>query len=188
MGVREVTNRFGVLVAAALLLGALAALVWARVTVLPSFVVGAEGQATITERGMASVASADWWFSVLGLVRGLILGLGAWLTLRRIGWPVALVAVIVSLASGVTCWLLGEALGPGPFAARIAEATAGEVVPVALELHAVSALAVWPLAAVGVPLFASALGPEVEGERRARRERRRREQAGDRQPVGTDAP
>lgn len=188
MGVREVTNRIGVLVAAALLLGALAALVWAWATVLPSFIVGAEGQATISERGMASVASADWWFSVLGLIGGLALGFGAWTTLKRIGWPVALVAVAASLAAGVTCWLLGEALGPGPFAPRIAVATAGESVPVALELHALSALAVWPFAAVAVPLFASALGPEVEGERAERRARRERRREAEGAPVETDAP
>lgn len=165
------TNRIGVLVAAALLLGAFTALVWARVTVLPNFVMGAEGRATITERGMASVASADWWFAVIGFGGGLVLGVAAWFALRRMGWPVALIAVLVSLAAGLTCWLLGEALGPGPFPTRIAAATAGEAVPVALQLHAVSALAVWPFAAVSVPLFAAALGPEVDGERRGGRRR-----------------
>ena len=75
--------------------------------------------------------------------------------------PVALVAVGVALVAGTSCWLIGETLGPGPFPPRMAAATAGESVPVSLRLYSVSALALWPFAAVAVPLFAASLGPEV---------------------------
>lgn len=164
---RQLTNRVGLLVAGALIAGAVAALVWVNLAQLPSFVVGSDGASTIDERSMAQVVSADWWFSVLGLVGGLALGTAVWWMLRSLGWPVAFVAVGVGLLAGVTCWLVGETLGPTPFAPRLAAATAGEVVPVALRLHAPSALALWPFASVAVCLFASALGPEV-GERTAR--------------------
>lgn len=168
-------NRVGLLVAVALILGALGALLWVNLAQLPSFVVGSDGSTTIDERSMAEVASADWWFSVLAVVGGLLLGTAVWCMLRSIGWPVAFVTVGVALVAGVTCWLVGESLGPSPFAPRLAAATAGEVVPVALRLHAPSALALWPFAAVAVSLFASALGPEVGegGTRRLRRTWRR---------------
>lgn len=162
MGGRELANRMGLLLAGALMLGALAALAWANLVDLPSWVIEPDGRATIGELGMSRVASSDWWFAVLGMAGGLVLGVAAWWTLRAVGWPVALVCVGISLAAGITCWLLGEALGPGPFAPRVATAGAGESVPVALELHALSALAVWPFAACAVPLFAASLGPDTE--------------------------
>ncbi|WP_342371642.1 hypothetical protein PCC79_09155 [Propioniciclava soli] len=184
MGGRQLVNRVGLVVAVALLVGALAALLWVALTQLPAFVVGADGQATIAERAMAQVASADWWFSVLAVVGGLGLGVGVWASLRHWGWPVAFVAVGAAAIAAVTCWLVGETLGPTPFAARMAAATAGEAVPVALRLHALSALALWPFSAVAVCLFASALGPEV-GERTRRR--RQAVEAGASEPVVEEA-
>ena len=164
---RQVANRVGVLLAAAVLVGALAALLWGAVAEVPSFRVATDGHATMDELGMSKVASADWWFSVLALVIGLGIGVAVWSLLRNIGWPVAIVCVGVALVSGLTCWLLGEALGPSSFSVRIAGAQAGDVVPMDLQLHAWSALAVWPFAAVAVPLFAASLGPEVDRTSRA---------------------
>lgn len=174
---RQVANRVGVLLTAAILVGALAALLWSALAQVPSFTVAADGHATMDELGMSKVASADWWFSVLGLVIGLALGVAVWALLRSIGWPVALVCVGVALLSGITCWLLGEALGPSSFSARIAAAQPGDVVPMDLQLHAWSALAVWPFAAIAVPLFAASLGPEID----------RRSASADVTPVAADA-
>lgn len=159
---RQVANRVGVLLVAAILVGALAALLWGALSQVPSFTVATDGHATMAELGMSTVVSADWWFSVLGLAIGLALGIAVWVLLRGIGWPVALICVGVALLSALTCWLLGEALGPSSFAARITAAQPGDLVAMDLQLHAWSALAVWPFAAVAVPLFAASLGPELD--------------------------
>ncbi|MFV0452671.1 MAG: hypothetical protein ACK5LS_10610 [Propioniciclava sp.] len=161
---RDLLHRIVILMVAAVVAGAVAAFLWSRVTALPVFAVEDSGHATITELGMAQIASADWWFAVIGVVVGAGLGYGTWRLLRSVGWPVAFLTVGVALIAGVTCWLLGEAFGPSPFDVRISSAEAGDLVPVALTLHARSALALWPFAAVAVPLFAASLGPEVEPE------------------------
>lgn len=161
---RTIAQRLGILLGMALALGALSAVIWSRVTILPVFVVSEGGHATMGASDMSQVASADWTFAVIALIGGGLLGAASWRLLRSVGWPVALVTVGLAVVAGLTCWLLGEALGPDPFDQRVAEAVAGDTVPVALILHARSALALWPFAAVAVPLFAASLGPEIETE------------------------
>ena len=140
MSMRVVARRLGVLVAIALLLGAACAAAWAGLTVLPSFVVQADGHATISQVGLAHVVSADWWFSVLAFAGGLALGVAAWVSLRSIGWPVAVVAAGLALIAGATCWLVGELIGPNDFATRMAAGRPGDLVPIALKLRAPAAL------------------------------------------------
>lgn len=159
---RSAAQRTGILLGVALVVGALGAFIWSRIAVLPEFVVSDGGHANISAADMSKIASADWTYAVIALVGGAALGYASWRLLRSVGWSVALVTVGIALVAGVTCWLLGEALGPDSFDQRIAEAVAGDTVPVALTLHARSALALWPFAAVAVPLFAASLGPEVE--------------------------
>lgn len=161
---RRIASRSGILAVLALLVGAVCALLWAWLSVLPAWVIQSDGHATITERGLGEVASTDWWFTVLGLGGGVLLGVAAWVLLREAGWLVALVTVGVALLAGGTCWMIGQVLGPGDFATRIAEAAPGDTVPVALRLHAPSALAVWSFAAVAVPLLAASLGPDPDNE------------------------
>ena len=164
MTTREVANRTGILVLIAIVVGALGAVIWSRVAVLPPFVVEADGHANISEVDMGHVASADWSYAIIALVGGAALGYATWRLLRGVGWPVALITAGIALVAGITCWILGESLGPEGFDQRISEAVAGDSVPVALMLHARSALALWPFAAVAVPLFAASLGPEVDAE------------------------
>ena len=175
MELRTTMVRSGALAALTLVVGAVCALLWVAVVTLPTFEVRADGRATITERELASVVGADAAFVVLGLVAGLVLGFVAWLWLRDVGWPVAFLAAGAGLVAGLVCWWLGAIVGPGSFAERMAEANAGDVVPMALQLHSPSALAAWSFTAVAVPLFAASLGPEgrviprPSGRRRSRK-------------------
>lgn len=162
MGVRTATSRVGVLAALALLLGAVCALLWANLSVLPSYVLQADSHATITDPQLAEVFSANFHYAAIGLFGGIALGIAAWASLRSMGWPMALVTTGLALIAGVTCWLLGEVVGPGPFAPRMAAAEPGESVATALRLTTPSALAIWVFGAVAVPLFAASLGPEVD--------------------------
>jgi len=157
-------RRFGAFLALALGLGALAGVVWWRVTDLPTFRVVTGGGAVTSERGLAGYIAADAWFVVCGVVAGLVLGVLAWRWFSRAGWPVVLVAVVGGSAAGLVCWLVGYELGPGAFDVRLAAARPGDEVPVELTVRAQVALAVWPLLAVVPVLLASSLGrdPEVE--------------------------
>lgn len=144
-----------------LLVGGLGALLWVNLVHLPAYEVRADGRAVISAQGLASLIAGDAAFVLLGLAGGVLLGGIAWSWFRQVGWWVALIAAGAALLAGVTCWWLGTLVGPGPFDVRLAEARPGDVVPVSLGLRAPSALAVWPFAAVAVPLFAASLGADV---------------------------
>ena len=161
MRFRRTVSRVLGLTALALLVGAVTALLWANVSVLPRWTVYPDGHAEMTDLDRTQVFSATFWYSVLAVFGGLAIGVAAWARLRRIGWPVAVITGALAVVGGLTCWWLGEVFGPGPFAERLAAAQAGDQVAVALRLQAPSALAIWVFAAVAVPLFAASLGPEM---------------------------
>lgn len=161
MSRREVLGRIGVLAAFALLIGAVAALLWANLSITPTFLIQPDGHATITDRGLAQIFSATFWYSVIALVGGLCVGVAAWISLRHLGWSIAPLTAGLALVGALACWVLGELVGPGAFAARLAAAETGDAVPTSLRLAAPSALALWVFAAQAIPLFAASLGPEV---------------------------
>ena len=154
-------SSLGVLGVLSVVLGALAGVVWRNLVTLPEYVVQADGRAVISQVDLSRIASADVVFALLGLPVGVLVGAAAWWLLRRAGWPVAPVAVGAALVAAFTCWGTGLVLGPGDFDTRLAEASAGDRVPIEFELRAWSAMALWAFAAVAVPLFASARGPEA---------------------------
>lgn len=170
---RATISRIGTIAALSVLIGAVGALLWANLAVLPSYVVQSDGHAVISELDLAQVFSSTFWFSVLGLVGGLAVGVATWAALRTLGWPVAVLTAAFALLSGGACWLLGELVGPSSFASRMAGAKPGESVRTALHLDSPSALALWVFAAMAVPLFAASLGPEVDGRPNTRRRRLR---------------
>ena len=193
MGFRAATSRTLVLAVLAVLVGAVGALLWANVSVLPSWTVMADQHAEITDADLTQVFSATFWYSLIGVAGGLILGVAAWIRLRTVGWPVAVVTAVLALVGGLTCWWLGEVIGPGPFPERLAAAEPGQEVAIALRLAAPSALAIWVFSAVAVPLFAASLGPEVARAEGARGDKERTEpervepERVDREGVASDA-
>lgn len=146
----------------AIVVGGLAAVFWSAIVDLPAYRIAADGTATMTERGLVEIVSADAWFVITGALVGAGLGLVAWTWFRPIGWPSVVIALGGGLLAAVVCWQVGQLLGPGPEAERLAAARAGELVPVSLELRSLSALAVWAFAAVTPVLLWSALGPDDE--------------------------
>lgn len=151
----------GTVAGVCVLLGVLSSLLWAWVTPLPAYLVDADFHASLGERGQVEVFAADAWFVLIGLAVGLAIGWLNWAWFRHLGWPVALLAVAGGLIAGGTCAGIGQLLGPGPFDARLAAAHPGALVPIALDLHAPSALAFWALAAVSPTLFLASIGPEL---------------------------
>jgi hypothetical protein len=154
-------------VALALGLGAAAGVVWSIVVDLPTYRVNPEGGAAISERGLANFIGSDAWFSVIGLVVGLGLGVLGWRALRRLGWPLVPLVLISAIAAGLICWLVGYRLGPGDFSARLAAARPGDLVPIELTLRARASLLVWPFFAVIPLLVASSLGRDDDDPRPA---------------------
>ncbi|GAA1846832.1 hypothetical protein ACFFOM_01970 [Microlunatus capsulatus] len=149
-------------VALALGLGALGGVVWEAVVDLPVYVVGPDGGASTTERGLTALFGSDAWFCLVGGVVGLLLGLVAWRRLRSLGWPLVLLVVVAASAAALVAWWVGTVSGPGPFNPRLAAAGPGDVVPVALELRAPASLLVWPFLAVVPVLLGSSLGRDEE--------------------------
>lgn len=142
--------------------GGLAGLAWWGLVDLPGYLVGSDGTTNTTERGLTEFISGDAWFSVIGLVGGIALGLLAWWRFRRMGWPVVLIGVVSAFLAALVCWLVGWELGPGAFEPRLAAAMSGQFVPIELTLRARASLIVWPFAASIPILLASSLGREDE--------------------------
>lgn len=183
MPLRLAAARTGTMAVLAILVGVVCALVWANLAVLPSYVVQADGHAVISDADLAEAFSANFWFSVLGVLGGAAIGVATWIMLRMVGWPVAPLTALLSLLGGGVCWLVGTLIGPGQFARRMASAQPGESVRMALELTTPSALAIWVFAAAAVPLFAASLGPEMDADPEAERPRPR---GGASEPSPTD--
>ncbi len=158
----RVLTRIGQLAALAILVGVVGSLVWANITYLPSYVVHADGHAAISDSDVGLLFSRNFWFVIIGLGAGLAVGLAGWIRLRSIGWPVAVISAAMALLAALVCWKVGQLIGPGPFAPRLASAQPGDSVPVALTLTTPSGLAAWAFAAVAVPLFAASLGPDPD--------------------------
>lgn len=74
--------------------GLLAGVLWALITPLPGYVVDEDLGASMTERGLASVFSADAWFVLITGLVGLAAGVVAWLWFHRWGWGVCVVAIL----------------------------------------------------------------------------------------------
>lgn len=168
---RAVMAWVGALAALAVVVGTLTAVFWANVVELPSYRVLADGSAIVTERALTEFVAADAWFVLCGAFVGAGLGLVSWRWFSSLGWPVAVLAAGAGLLAGIVCWQFGQLLGPGSFDERLAAANPGDLVPIAVELRSVSALAVWAFGAVVPVLLISALGPDDEEPPRARRRR-----------------
>jgi hypothetical protein len=161
----QLAVRIALFLALALGLGAGAGVIWWVVVDLPAYMVNPEGGATINERGLAEFIATDAWFSAIGLVVGLALGVIGWRFFRGIGWAIVPLVLISAIAAELVCWLVGYRLGPGEFAPRLAAAHAGQLVPIELTLRAKASLLTWPFFAVAPVLVGASLGRDDEDPR-----------------------
>jgi hypothetical protein len=143
-------------------IGAVAGVLWWQVVPLPVYSVGSNGGASTTERGLTEYVAGDAWFSLIGFVVGVGLGLLGWRLFRQIGWAIVPLVVVGSVIAALICWLVGWELGPGPFPPRLAAAQAGALVPIELTVRSRVAVLVWPFGAVLVTLLGSSLGRDDE--------------------------
>ncbi len=136
-----------------LVVGVLTGVLWARVTVLPTYRRNPDGGGSTDERGLTRFISGDVTFTVIGLVVGIGLGIVTWRWLgRRLGWRSVVVATLAAVLAGVLCWQVGQLVGPSDFSAWMAAAAPGDLIPIDLRLRAVSALAAWVFGAAATLL------------------------------------
>ncbi len=168
MRFRRTVSRVLGLTALALLVGAVTALLWANVSVLPRWTVYPDGHAELTDLDRTQVFSATFWYSVLALLAGgLALGVAAWARGAAIGWPVAVITGALACRRRPDLLVAGRrSSAPARSPSGWPPPRPGDQVAVALRLQAPSALAIWVFAAVAVPLFAASLGPEMDATAR----------------------
>lgn len=150
--------------AAAVLVGVVAGALWQGFTGLPGYTVADNGSASMTERDLTGFFSADFWFTMIGLVAGIGLGVWGWWWFAARGWVLVPLTVLAAVVAALLCWWVGETLGPSNFDERLSQAAPGQVVSIDMDLRSHSALAAWPLGAVLPVMIASAFFSEP-GER-----------------------
>ncbi len=153
---------------AAVAIGAVGGWVWRVTGERPSYLVGTDGRAQITETGLTRIFAADATYSLIGIISGILLGILAIVMLRRVlqrhhrGWLIVPCALVAAAIAALVCWGVGV-VGGTPLADRIAAASAGQSVPIDLELHAHMTLVVWPFAALVPLLMWSSFAADPDG-------------------------
>ena len=141
-------------------LGALCAFVWARFAHRPGYLVSQELGASLSERGLPGVFSADALFALLAALSGLAIGLISWWWFRDRGWWVCVAAAGGALVVCLLIWAGGLWILPPSFDSRLAAASAGDIVPIDLTLRSMSALLVGPFCAITPVMLLAAFWPE----------------------------
>ena len=149
---RCVLAGFSIVVVAGLLGG----LLWHFLAATPTYTIGDDKGAIITERGLSQVFAMDIWYVIISLALAVLLGVAFWWLFRRLGWPGVVLALAASLVAALICWQFGHLLGPNGFAERVSRASPGDRVPMDLSLHAPILVLVWPFA-TGVPILVAAI-------------------------------
>ena len=153
--------------------GVIGATAWALLAHRPGYIVTEDLGAHLTERGQADVFSSDALFvTVVGLV-GLLTGVVAWLRFRDLGWLVCVHALLGGAVAALIVWQLGLLVSPNNFDQRLAAASAGDVVPIDLALHSLTALLVGPFGAITPIMLFTAFWPDDESTNRQAPEARR---------------
>jgi len=145
-----------VAVAAVAVAGLLGGLLWHLLAVTPTYTIGDDQGAIITERGLSQVFAMDIWYVIISLALAVLLGIVFWWLFRRLGWPGVLLALVASLVAALVCWQFGHLLGPNGFTERVSQASPGDRVRMDLSLDAPLLVLVWPFAC-GVPFLVSAI-------------------------------
>ncbi len=147
-------------VAVAAIVGALAGVLWAKITPLPSYTLQKNDTAWMPERAQAEVVAADIYFTAIVGVLGVACGILGWIWFQRSSWMVIAVPLVAASLASLACWQVGLALGPSGLVERLASAQPDDMVPIDLELRAMSALLVAPFGAMTPVMMLAAFWPE----------------------------
>ncbi|HMR48714.1 MAG TPA: hypothetical protein PKE40_05120 [Arachnia sp.] len=140
--------------------GVIMGLLWFFVAPRPSYSISESLRASIPERELAGVVSADVYFVGLSVIFGLVLGVQAWLWFHRDGLLSVAMAVLGGTAAVLVAWRVGLLVDGAGFAARLAAAGPGDRVRMDLQLRSLAALVCGPFFAILPVMIASAFLPE----------------------------
>lgn len=152
----------GVFLLLCVLVGACVGVLWAKVVDPPSYMIGKDGSASLSERGLTAVFGSDAWFAAFGFVVSLGIGVIAWRWFGKLGWPVVIVTILGALVAAVVCWYVGYQIGPGNLTRRMADAKPGDVVPLPITVRSPATLVVWAFGAIIPVLLRASLGRDEE--------------------------
>ncbi len=131
-------------VAAMLLLGVAAGVVWQWRANPAQWEVRADGSIVLTEIAAREQFGVIVLFVIAGAVVSLLWGLTATALLRDLGWRLTPLIVVTTLAAAVIAWRVGVMLGPvGPQDA--VDPAIGDRLPSKLAIDGVAAFVVWPI-------------------------------------------
>ncbi len=144
---RGLARDAAVVVGTLLAIAVVAGLVWPQLVDPVEFVRTQQGVVT-DEVALAQQFDDDGWYVVLAAVGAALAGgvLTAW----RSRDPVATVLLLVAGAAAAA-WVMaqvGTAVGPPPPSTALADASPGATAPGQVEVHALAAYFVWPIAAL----------------------------------------
>lgn len=162
-----------VTLAAFVLAGVVAGLVWPHLVPHPRMVATDQGPVPLTELDAGRLIAMDGWYAVLAAGLGALGGIGLFTAFRRHGpWVVGAVAAGSVLAAAVML-VVGTYVGSGEvILAWAPDATAGTRLRAPVSVRAYGVVAVWPLAALIPVLVLSWLLPWGPGPTRAVHRRR----------------
>jgi len=129
---------------------------WHLLSSTPSYTIGDDYGAIITEQSLSQVFAMDIWYMFIGVGVGMAVGAIMWVLFHKMGWWLVIGVIIGSLLAAVLAWQFGQLLGPRDFAERVTVALPGDRVPMDLQLHSVWLMMIWPMAA-NLPVLALAL-------------------------------
>lgn len=131
-------------VAAMLLMGVAAGVVWQHQAKPAEWLVRPDGSIVLTELAARDQFGVIVVFAIVGAVVSLIWGIGATLALRELGWRLTPLIVVTTLVAAVIAWQVGIELGPvGPQDA--VDPGVGDLLPSKLEIDSLAAFFVWPI-------------------------------------------
>ena len=156
--------RITVYLAAAVAAGALSGLLWSWLTPLSAYTIQENMVASISERGQAQIVAADLVFTIITGLVGLAIGVAGWLVWHRKGWLVTTIPGVAAIGASLVAWRMGLLVGRTGFSERLAQARVGDVIPIDLQLRAMSALLVAPFTAIIPVMLLAAFWPEAAGE------------------------
>jgi hypothetical protein len=133
--------------------GGAAGVLWWALAPRADFTVVDGGVAPVGDVSNELLVSDDGVYVLVLAGLGLLAGLAVWALRRHRGVPLLLALAAGMLAASGVAWQVGEVLGRGPAASRLADV--GATVTSSLTLGALAALGVGPLVAVLVYVIAT---------------------------------
>lgn len=157
---REVLRSIAVTCVAFVVLGCLAAWLWASWAEPAHFVV-TRNNAVMDELEAGRQFGTDVVYAAIAVIAGLVAGSVLGWRHARTGWALAVVTAGAAGVAALIAWRLGIVLGPPAPQSVLGDARVGDLVPERLDVHARGLLLLWPIAAlVGFIPSAAAFDPK----------------------------